>query len=95
MKKIIAFLLAFSMVLAFAACDIGNDVSRPENSGASTEVSGEAGNESEASEAAIATDADGMRLIPIRTNMTERLTSSFPMVLHLRSMQMRDLTVFR
>ena len=82
MKKIIAFLLAFSMVLAFAACDIGNDVSRPENSGASTEVSGEAGNES------------GLYRFR-RTNMTERLTSSFPMVLHLRSMQMRDLTVFR
>ena len=68
MKKIIAFLLAFSMVLAFAACDIGNDVSRPENSGASTEVSGEAGNESEVSEAAIDTDADGMRIIPIPTD---------------------------
>lgn len=67
MKKIIALLLTFSMLLAFAACDNVDDVSKPENSSAS-EISGESTGVSETSEAAIATDADGMRLIPIPTN---------------------------
>lgn len=67
MKKIIALLLTFSMLLAFAACDNVDDVSIPENSSAS-EISGESTGVSETSEAAIATDADGMRLIPIPTN---------------------------
>lgn len=67
MKKIIALLLTFSMLLAFAACDNVDDVSIPENSSAS-EISGESTGVSETSEAAIATDADGMRLLPIPTN---------------------------